>query len=94
VSDAYSIRLAPGVLRTLQTGPPKGIPLNAEWAIFEFIRGPLSQDPWRVFKPLHDELEAFRGARRGEDGPGVLLGLEQAGDQRVLEQPQRGRRRV
>jgi mRNA-degrading endonuclease RelE of RelBE toxin-antitoxin system len=66
VSDAYSVRLAPGVLRALQAGPPKGVPLNAAWAIFEFIHGPLSQDPWRVSKPLHDELEGFRGARRGE----------------------------
>lgn len=24
------------------------------------------QDPWRVSKPLRDELEGFRGARRGE----------------------------
>jgi mRNA-degrading endonuclease RelE of RelBE toxin-antitoxin system len=54
------------VVRTLRAGPPKGIPLNAARAIFEFIRGPLSQDPWRVAKPLHDELERFRGARRGE----------------------------
>jgi len=66
VSDAYSVRLAPGVLQTLQAGPPRGIPLNAAWAIFEFIQGPLCQDPWRVSKPLHDELEGFRGARRGE----------------------------
>jgi mRNA interferase RelE/StbE len=54
------------VLRTLQAGPPKGIPLSAAWAIFEFIHGPLRQDPWRVSKPLHDELEGFRAARRGE----------------------------
>jgi mRNA-degrading endonuclease RelE of RelBE toxin-antitoxin system len=53
-------------MRTLQAGPPRGIPLNAAWAIFEFIHGPLSQDPWRAFKLLHDELEGFRGARRGE----------------------------
>jgi mRNA-degrading endonuclease RelE of RelBE toxin-antitoxin system len=66
VSDAYSVQLAAGVLRTLQTGPPKGVPLNAARAIFEFIDGPLSQDPWKVSKPLHDELEGFRGARRGE----------------------------
>jgi mRNA interferase RelE/StbE len=66
VSDAYSVRLASGVLRTLQAGPPRGIPLNAARAIFEFIQGPLSQDPWRVSTPLHDELEGFRGARRGE----------------------------
>jgi mRNA-degrading endonuclease RelE of RelBE toxin-antitoxin system len=66
VSDAYSVRIAGGVLRTLQAGPPRGIPLNAAWAIFEFIHGPLSQDPWRVSKSLHDELEGFRGVRRGE----------------------------
>jgi mRNA-degrading endonuclease RelE of RelBE toxin-antitoxin system len=54
------------VLRILQAGPPGGIPLNAARAIFEFIRGPLSQDPWRVSKLLHDEREGFRGARRGE----------------------------
>jgi len=66
VSDAYSVRIAGGVLRTLQVGPPRGIPLNAAWAIFEFIHRPLSQDPWRVSTPLHDELEGFRGARRGE----------------------------
>jgi len=66
VSDAYSVRIAGGVLRTLQAGPPRGIPLNAAWAIFEFIHGPLSRDPWRVSKPLHNELEGFRGARRGE----------------------------
>ena len=66
MSDAYTIQLASGVLRTLEAGPPRGIPLNASWAIFEFIRGPLAQDPWRVSKPLHDELDGFRGARRGE----------------------------
>ena len=66
MSDAYSVRFAPGVMRALQAGPPRGVPLNAAWAILEFISGPLSQDPWRVSKPLHDELEGFRGARRGE----------------------------
>jgi mRNA interferase RelE/StbE len=66
VSDAYSVWIAGRVLRTLQVGPPRGTPLNAAWAIFEFIHGPLSRDPWRVSRPLHDELEGFRGARRGE----------------------------
>jgi mRNA-degrading endonuclease RelE of RelBE toxin-antitoxin system len=66
VSDAYTIHIDHGVRRTLQAGPPKGIPSNAAWAIYEFLSGPLSQDPWRVSKPLHDELEGFRGARRGE----------------------------
>lgn len=80
MSDAYSIQLAPGVLRTLQAGPPRGIPLNAAWAIFEFINGPLSADPWRVSKPLHDELEGFRAARRGE----YRIGFRVDEDERVV----------
>jgi mRNA interferase RelE/StbE len=66
VSDAHSVQIAGRVLQALQAEPPGGIPLNAAWAIFEFINGPLREDPWRVSKPLHDELEGFRGARRGE----------------------------
>lgn len=66
MSDAYTIQLDAGVLRSLQAGPPRGIPFNAAWAIFEFLNGPLSEDPWRVSKPLRAELEGFRGARRGE----------------------------
>jgi mRNA-degrading endonuclease RelE of RelBE toxin-antitoxin system len=80
VSDAYSVRLASGVSRTPQAGPARGIPLNAAWAISEFIHGPLSQDPWRVSKPLHDELEGFRGARRGEYR--VILRIDE--EQRIV----------
>jgi mRNA interferase RelE/StbE len=80
MTGAYTVRLSPGVLRTPQAGPPRGVPLNAAWAIFEFIRGPLSQDPWRVSKPLHDELEGFRGARRGEYR--VVLRIDE--EQRVV----------
>jgi hypothetical protein len=50
----------------LDAGPPRGILLDAAPAIFEFINGPLRQDPWRVSKPLYDELEGFCGAHRGE----------------------------
>ncbi len=77
MSNAYSVRLAPGVLRTLQAGPPRGIPLNAAWAISEFISGPLSQDRWRVSKPLYNELEGLRGARRGEYRVVVRIDEEQ-----------------
>jgi mRNA interferase RelE/StbE len=80
VSDAYSVLLAPGVLRTLQAGPPRGMPLSAAWAILEFIGGPLSQNPRTVPKPLHDELEGFSGARRGEYR--VVLRIDE--DQRVV----------
>lgn len=66
MSDAFEVKLASGVLRTLQSGPPKGVPVSAAFAIYEFIDGPLRENPWRVSKPLHDEFEGFRGARRGE----------------------------
>jgi len=41
-------------------------------------RAPL--DPWRVSKPLHDELEGFRRARRGEYR--VVLRIDE--EQRVV----------
>lgn len=80
MSGAYAIQLDAGVLRTLQAGPPRGIPLNAAWAIFEFLNGPLSEDPWRVSKSLYRELEGFRGARRGEYR--VVLRIDE--EQRVV----------
>jgi mRNA interferase RelE/StbE len=66
VSDLYEVRLSPGAARALEVGPPRGLPFAAAFAVYEFLNGPLRQDPWRVSKPLHDELEGFRGARRGE----------------------------
>lgn len=66
MSDAFEVKLASGVLRALESGPPRGIAVSAAFAIYEFINGPLRADPWRVPKPLHDELDGFRGARRGE----------------------------
>lgn len=35
-------------------------------ACIEFIRGPLSENPHRVGKPLRAELEGYHSARRGE----------------------------
>jgi mRNA-degrading endonuclease RelE of RelBE toxin-antitoxin system len=66
VSDRYEVRLSPGAARALEVGPPRGLPVAAAFAVYEFLNGPLRQDPWRVSKPLHDELDGFRGARRGE----------------------------
>jgi mRNA interferase RelE/StbE len=65
VSDRYEVRLSPGAARA-EVGPPRGLPVAAAFAVYEFLNGPLQQDPWRVSKPLHDELDGFRGARRGE----------------------------
>ncbi|WP_326554435.1 type II toxin-antitoxin system RelE family toxin [Micromonospora sp. NBC_01813] len=60
------MRLSPGAARALRVGPPRGLPEAAAFAVYEFLDGPLREDPWRVSKPLRDELEGFRGARRGE----------------------------
>jgi mRNA-degrading endonuclease RelE of RelBE toxin-antitoxin system len=66
VSDLYEVKVAPGAARALSIGPPRGLPLAAATAVYEFIAGPLRADPWRVSRPLRNELEGFRGARRGE----------------------------
>ena len=66
MSDRYEVRLSPGAARALEVGPPRGLPVAAAFAVYEFLNGPLRQEPWRVSRPLHDELDGFRGARRGE----------------------------
>lgn len=35
-------------------------------ACWEFIRGPLAENPYRVGKPLRDQLQGRYSARRGE----------------------------
>ncbi|WP_432211729.1 type II toxin-antitoxin system RelE family toxin [Gordonia aichiensis] len=34
-------------------------------AVVEFIAGPLAENPHRLSKPLRDELDGLRSARRG-----------------------------
>ena len=60
----------------MEVGPPRGLPVAAAFAVYEFLNGPLRQDPWRVSKPLHDELDGFRGARRGEYRVVLSIGEE------------------
>lgn len=66
MSDFNEVILSPGAARSLSAGPPRGLPVAAAFAVYEFLKGPLREDPWRVSKLLHDELDGFRGARRGE----------------------------
>lgn len=35
-------------------------------AVLEGLYGSIAQDPWRMTKPLHEELAGLRVARRGE----------------------------
>lgn len=81
MSDLYEVRLAPGAARALAVGPPRGLPVAAAFAVYEFLDGPLRQDPWRVSRPLRDELEGFRGARRGEYR--VVLAVDE--ERRVID---------
>jgi mRNA interferase RelE/StbE len=42
------------------------LPAKAASAIFEFVDGPLRQNPLRLGKELRGELAGLRSARRGE----------------------------
>jgi mRNA interferase RelE/StbE len=42
------------------------LPGKVAVAIIEFVTGPLAEDPWRLSKPLSNDLAAYRGARRGD----------------------------
>lgn len=81
MSDRYDVRLSPGAARALRIGPPQGLPVAAAFAVYEFLEGPLRDDPWRVSKPLRDELAGFRGARRGEYR--VILAVDE--ERRVID---------
>lgn len=60
--DPYEIVLAPGVKRTLS----ERLPAPAAFAAFEFISGPLADNPRRVGAPLRAPFEGYHRARRGE----------------------------
>lgn len=57
---SYQIVLSSAAKRDLNKIPPKILP-----ALIEFIQGPLADNPQRVGKPLHDELDGSYSARRG-----------------------------
>jgi mRNA-degrading endonuclease RelE of RelBE toxin-antitoxin system len=58
----YDIIISPTAARQLQERLPEPV----AWACFEFIRGPLSEDPRRVGAPLRKPFEGQWRARRGE----------------------------
>jgi mRNA interferase RelE/StbE len=59
---SYRIELTKGAKRALTESLPESVAV----ACWEFIRGPLADDPRRVGKPLRDQLEGRYSARRGE----------------------------
>lgn len=58
----YRIELTGAAKRALVDLLPEAVAV----ACWEFIRGPLAENPYRVGKPLRDRLEGRYSARRGE----------------------------
>lgn len=58
----YEVILSPGARRALAEELPETIAV----ACFEFITGPLAENPRRVGKPLRNQLAGTYSARRGE----------------------------
>lgn len=62
---AYRLALAPAARRVLTESPPVGLPVSVATAMIGFVTGPLVEDPYRVGKPLANELAGHFSARRG-----------------------------
>ncbi len=58
----YQVTIAPTAACQLHDRLPEAV----AWACFEFIRGPLSEEPHRVGAPLRKPFEGQWRARRGE----------------------------
>ena len=58
----YRILLAPHARRALEIDLPEAVAA----AVWEFLSGPLSENPYRVGKPLSGQLANLWSARRGE----------------------------
>ncbi len=61
MNEHYEVRLSSGVRRALA----EQLPLGVATAIWEFIVGPLAENPRRLGKPLTGQLAGHHSARRG-----------------------------
>jgi mRNA interferase RelE/StbE len=61
LSKPYRIQITARAARALRRLPEK-----IATACVEFIFGPLAENPWRVGKPLRNELVGLHSARRGD----------------------------
>ena len=59
---SYTLRLSPAARRALAETLPESVAA----AVWEFVRGPLLDNPHRVGKRLRFELEGYYSARRGQ----------------------------
>lgn len=53
-------------IRSARSALERELPEKVATAVFEFIMGPLRQDPRKVGKPLREPLAPLFAARRGE----------------------------
>lgn len=58
----YSLRLSRAARKALAETLPEGVAA----AVWEFVSGPLLDNPHRVGKQLRAELEGYHSARRGQ----------------------------
>ena len=58
----YELRLS----RAARTALAKTLPESVAAAVWQFVSGPLLDNPHRVGKPLRFELEGYHSARRGQ----------------------------
>lgn len=60
-SEPYAVEFASAAKRSLTRLPGRIV-----HAVIGFIAGPLAENPHRLSKPLRNELEGTRSARRGD----------------------------
>lgn len=58
----YRVELTSAAKKALTDTLPEAVAV----ACWEFIRGPLAENPHRIGKPLRDQLQGRYSARRGE----------------------------
>ena len=58
----YELRLSRAARRALA----EKLPVSVAAAVWQFVSGPLLDNPHRVGKPLRFELEGYYSARRGQ----------------------------
>ena len=61
MSDRYELRIAPPARRALE----HGLPIKIAMAAWEFLDGPLRDNPRRVGHPLRAPVAGYWSARRG-----------------------------
>lgn len=62
----YTVVVEAPAQRALTTGPPRGLPRDAAFAVAELLTGALAAAPHRAGGPLQGVLEGHYSARRGE----------------------------